>query len=548
MNRILIGTCLALVLAAAVPAAAQDEAPALDAKLGTWTRMVTTGSPEAQRYFDQGLVLCYAFNHEEALRNFRAAAEADPACAMAQWGIAYVHGLHINNPVMDEEASRAAYAAVTRARELAQASASPVERALIAALVERYAWPAPEDRTGLDRAYADAMRKVHAAYPADADVGALFAESLMDLRPWDLWTPDGAMQPGTDEIIAVLEGVLASTPDHPAANHFYIHTMEASPQPERARASADRLRDLTPDASHLVHMPAHIDIRLGDYDAAVKANQRAVEADKLLLAQGGGQGFFALYRAHNYHFLAYAAMFDGRREVAMTAARDMVASLPLELVRAFPDFLDAFIEVPVHVMVRFGMWEEVLAEPVPPADLQMSRATWHYGRTMALSALGRVDEAAAEFARLREAAAAVPESRTMGNNPATTVLAIGLKLAEGELEYRRGNHDRAFTLLGEAVAMDDDLRYDEPWGWMQPVRHALGALLLEQGRVAEAEAVYRADLVRHPGNGWALLGLEECLRRSERPAEADESGKAARTAFARADIQPGASCYCRTGS
>lgn len=547
MSRIVIRTCLALVLAAAVQAVAQDTAPALDADLGVWSRTVTTDSPEAQRYFDQGLVLTYAFNHEEALRNFLAAAEADPAFAMAQWGIAYVHGLHINNPVMDEEASRAAYEAVTRARELAQVSASAVERALIAALVERYAWPAPEDRTPLDLAYAEAMREVHAAFPADADVGALFAESLMDLRPWDLWTPDGVMQPGTDEIIALLEGLLAANPDHPAANHFYIHTMEASPQPERARAAADRLRGMVPDASHLVHMPAHIDIRLGDYDAAVKANQRAVEADKLLLAQGGGQGFYALYRAHNYHFLAYAAMFDGRREVAMQAGRDMVASLPVELVRAYPDFLDAFVEVPIHVMVRFGLWEEVLAEPVPPADLQMSRATWHYGRTMALSALGRVDEAAAEFGYLQHACAAVPESRTMGNNPASTVLAVGLLLAEGELEYRRGNHDRAFTLLREAVVLDDELRYDEPWGWMQPVRHALGALLLEQGRLAEAESVYREDLARHPGNGWALLGLQECLRRSERLAEADTTAKAARAAFARADVVAASSCYCRTG-
>lgn len=539
--------CLLLFVAAATPAAAAP--PALYDDLGAWRRPVTTASPEAQRYFDQGLVLTFAFNHEEARGFYAAAAALDPACAMAQWGIAYVLGPHINNPVMDEEASRDAFAAVARARELAAAgNVTAVERDLIDALALRYAWPAPEDRTALDEAYAAAMREVRTAHPEDPDVLALAAEALMDLRPWDLWTATGQMQPGTQEIITVLEDALALAPDHPGANHFLIHTMEASPWPERAADAADRLRHLVPDAGHLVHMPAHIDIRTGRYAAAVAANQRAVATDKRLLARGGGRGFFTLYRAHNYHFLAYAAMFDGRREVAMQAAREMVDNLPLETVRAFPDFLDAFVPVPIHVMVRFGLWAEILHEPAPPEDLQMAMATWRYGRTMALSSLGRVAEAEEEFAAFRAAAAAVPETRMVGNNDAATVLAVGLLLAEGELEYRRGDHERAFALLREAVTKDDELRYDEPWGWMQPVRHALGALLLEQGRVPEAEAVYRADLLRHPDNGWALLGLEECLRRGGRAAEAAATEQARRTAFARADIVAKASCYCRTGS
>lgn len=424
---------------------------------------ITTPSAEAQRWFNQGLTLCYGFNHAEAIRSFEQAALADPDCAMAQWGIAYAWGPHINNPAMDDQANTAARAAADRAMALRK-RATPAERALIEALDRRYAQPVPEDRAELDRAYADAMRKVWHSRRDDPDVGALFAESLMNLRPWDLWTADGKMQPGTDEIIATLETVLALEPRHPAANHFYIHTMEASPTPGKALPAADRLRDLVPWAGHLVHMPAHIDIRLGRYSAAATANQKAIAADREYVEKAGREGFYTIYRAHNYHFLAYAAMFDGRRDLALEAA-----------------------------------------------------------------------------------SAAVPESRFMGNNPSREILAVGLPLAEGELEYRRGRHDRAFALLREAVARDEALRYDEPWGWMQPVRHALGALLLEQDRVAEAEAVYREDLERHPDNGWALTGLAECLERSGRNDEVGKARAKVAEAWALADERPAVSCYCRRG-
>lgn len=507
---------------------------------------ITTSSAEAQSWFNQGLTLCYGFNHAEAIRSFEQAAQEDPDCPMAQWGIAYAWGPHINNPAMDEQANAAARTAADRAMALRQ-RATPTERALIEALDRRYAQPVPEDRAPLDRAYADAMRAVWQARRDDPDVGALFAESLMNLRPWDLWTADGKMQPGTDEIIATLESVLAMEPLHPAANHFYIHTMEASPTPEKALPAADRLRVLVPWAGHLVHMPAHIDIRLGRYTAAATANQKAIAADLAYVEKAGREGFYTIYRAHNYHFLAYAAMFDGRRDLALEAAREMVREIPLEIVRAFPDFLDGFPAVPYHVMVRFGMWDEMLAEPQPPLDLPVMQAMWRYGRTMALSSLGRVDEAATEFAALQAASEAVPESRFMGNNPSREILAVGLPLAEGELEYRRGRHDRAFALLREAVARDEALRYDEPWGWMQPVRHALGALLLEQGRVAEAEAVYREDLARHPDNGWALTGLAECLERRGGKDEAAKARTRVATAWALADERPEVSCYCRRG-
>jgi tetratricopeptide (TPR) repeat protein len=548
VRLILLGCLVAvsIVLLSGGIAGPQVSAPLFD-DLGTVHRAVTTSSEQAQRYFDQGLVLYFAFNHQEATRSFTAASELDPRCAMAYWGIAMCAGPNINNPVMDEAASNTAYEAIQKAISQEE-HASPLEHDLIRALATRYVSPPPEDRSGLDSAYAAAMREVWRAHRKDADVGSLFAESLMDLRPWDLWTPDGVQQPGTAEVIEILETVMAIAPDHPLANHLYIHTMEASLTPEKAAPSADRLRNLVPGAGHLVHMPAHIDIRLGRYDNAIRANQQAIRADLGYVGIVGREGFYTLYRAHNYHFLAYAAMFDGQKELALTAAREMVAEIPLELVRQFPDFLDGFMAVPIHVMVRFGMWDQILREPKPPEDLEVTMAFWRYGRTVAFSVLGRVDEALEEMEALNLAYEAVPESRLIGNNTALVVLDIGRPMAEGELEYRRENYDRAFELLREAVRRDDELRYDEPWGWMQPARHALGALLVEQGKLGEAEAVYREDLRIHPENGWALHGLAECLRRTEREKEADEVDALYRKSWARSDIIIHASCYCRTKS
>jgi tetratricopeptide (TPR) repeat protein len=539
-----LGHLVAATIIVLAGVASAGEEPIFE-NLGSIHRTVTTSSDEAQRYFDQGLTLYFGFNHEEATRSFEAAATLDPDCAMAYWGIAVAAGPNINNPEMDEETSRAAYKAAQHALTLID-GCTDAERALIDAVAARYAPEPPEDRTHLNQAYADAMAGAWEAHPDDADVGALYAESLMDLRPWDLWTPDGEPQPGTLDVVAVLERVLELAPMHAGANHFYIHTMEASPTPEKAVPSADRMRDLVPGAGHLVHMPAHIDIRLGHYDNAIKANQKAIEADLAYIQEVGRGGFYTLYRAHNYHFLAYAAMFDGRRGLAMKAARDMIGEISLELVRAYPDFLDGFIAVPYHVMVRFGLWNDILNEEKPPEDLVATIAFWHYARTVALSVLGRTDEATKEFALLKQAYEQVPESRTIGNNPARVVLDIGLPMAEGELEYRKGNTDRAFELLREAVRRDDELRYDEPWGWMQPARHALGALLVEQGKYDEAEAVYREDLRIHPKNGWALHGLAECLRKTGREKESEEVDAAYRQSWARSDIRIKGSCYCRT--
>ncbi len=508
-------------------------------------RPITTRSADAQLAFDQGLLACFGFNHEEAIASFRHAAECDPAAAMPWWGQALAAGPNINNPDLDDAANQAATKALAEARERV-GNASQVERDLIDALAKRYANPPPTDRRALDLAYASAMREVWKKHASDADVGALFAESLMDLRPWDLWTKDGKPQPETPEILATLEAVRTIAPAHPGALHYTIHSLEASGDPGRALPAADRLRDLAPEFGHLVHMPSHIDIRVGHYEAAIRANQRGIDADLRYVARVGRGHRYDVYRAHNYHFLAYAAMFDGQSKVAIEAARTLVKEVPREMVLAMPQFLEAFLTMPYAPLVRFGRWEEILAEPEPAAALKSAVAMWHHARGMAFSATGRVDEAARELAAFEKQLATLPATYLFGNNPSKVVLAIGVPLLQGELEYRRGHFDRAFELLRDAVKQDDQLRYDEPWGWMQPVRHALGALLVEQGQIAEAREVYDIDLERHPENGWALHGLAECLHRSEREMEAADVEARFAKAWARADVKLRGSCFCRT--
>jgi tetratricopeptide (TPR) repeat protein len=511
--------------------------------LSKYHREITAKSDEAQDYFDQGLALYYGFNHEAAIKSFQQVIALDSNCAMAWWGQAISAGPNINNPAMDSLAKVLAWETVLKAKSHTQ-HATDLEKGLINALSKRYAWPAPENRKPLDSAYANAMREVYRAYPADPDVGALFADALMNLRPWDYWTFGGGSNPGTEEIVEVLEHVLGSMPDHPGACHFYIHTMEASPYPERALAAADSLRNRIPGAGHLVHMPSHIDIRLGQYNAAIEANQKAIIADSTWVQSGG---FYTIYRAHNYHFLAYAAMFNGQKDIALRAAYAVPDQIPVELVRAFPDFLDGFYAVPTHVLVRFGMWEEILAQQKPPDDFYLADAFWHYGRVVAFSALGRVDEATSEYDSLKIAYARVPESRLVGNNTGLTVLDIGLYMAKGELEYRKGNYNEAFDYLRTAVQKDDSLKYDEPWGWMMPVRHALGALLLEQELFTEAEEVYKNDLELHPSNGWALKGLASIYHKIGNQEEATKTDALFSQAWSSSDIAIKASCYCSKG-
>ena len=515
--------------------------------LGAHTRKITTESPDAQRYFDQGLNLLFAFNHDEAIRSFREAARLDPECAMAWWGIAAANGPHINNPVVPPERSAAAWEALVRARAAAPRS-TRVERALIEAQGARWAEPPAEDRAPLERAYADAMRAVWQMYPRDTDVGALFAESLMDLRPWDLWTPEGTAQPGTDEVLRALEAVMLTNPRHPLALHLYIHAVEMSPNPEKADLAVDRLRDLTPGLGHLVHMPSHIDVRRGRWVPAITANEKAMEADRRYGAQVPTQGFYRLYMSHNHHMLAYAAMMIGRSSAAIGAIDEMVARMPDDWRKEYAAIADGFFAMPLEVRLRFGKWDEILAAPEPEEFLPIARAMRLQARGIALAAQGKTSEARAEQKAFEAARAAVPADAIFGNNIAADILSVAAAMLEGEIAYREGKTDAGLAALRRAVDAEDRLRYDEPPDWILPVRHALGASLLQSKKPAEAEAVFREDLRRLPDNGWSLFGLGRALRLQGKDADAAEVEARFKEIWAGADLELKSSCFCQPGA
>ncbi|HEX5104827.1 MAG TPA: hypothetical protein VFV87_13495 [Pirellulaceae bacterium] len=533
-----------LAAAAGASAAETPPKPPLFEGLGTVGRTVTTASPEAQRYFNQGLCFLFAFNHDEAIRSFRQAAELDPSCAMAWWGVSLANGPHINNPVVPPERAKAAWEALAKARETA-AKASQTEQALIAALAKRYADPQPEARKPLDEAYAAAMRDVWKAHPDEADIGALFAESLMDLRPWDLWQEDGQPQPGTEEVVSTLEAVLKIAPNHPLALHLYIHAVEASPQPERAVDEADRLRNLQPGLGHLVHMPSHIDVRLGTWAKAIAANQKAIAADRKYREQSPEQGFYRLYMAHNHHMLAYGAIMRGQSELAISSINDMAKGIPPQWIKDNAGLADGFTAMPLEILVRFGRWDEVLAVPEPPEFLPIARALRHCSRGIALAAQGEIEKAKIEQAAFLAAQAKLPEEAHFGNNTGADILAVAEHLLAGEIRYREGKTEIAFAELREAVKREDALRYDEPPDWIHPVRHALGAILLAEGKAAEAEKVYRSDLAKLPHNGWALFGLARSLEmQGQRDAAAKVQAQFEQV-WSDADVTITSSCYCQ---
>jgi tetratricopeptide (TPR) repeat protein len=520
--------------------------PPLFEGLGRHTRKVTTTSTEAQRYFDQGIAFMSAFNHDEAERSFAHAAALDGACAMAHWGIAMANGPHINNPEVDAPHAKTAWAALQRARAAA-GGATKVEKDLIDALGKRYADPQPADRKALDVAYAAAMRTAHEAHPDDVDVAAWFAEALMDLRPWDYWTPDGKPQPGTDEIAAVLEATLRKDPDLPLGNHLYIHLVEASSEPGKADAAADRLRDLAPGLGHLVHMPSHIDIRRGRWSKAIITNERAIAADDRYTKLSPKQGFYNLYMGHNRHMLAFAAMMLGQSEKALTAIRAMVAAIDPAWARENALVADGLLAMPVEVLMRFGRWEEILAAEEPAEHFPLSRSLRHYARGVAFAAQGDATKARAEHLALRESRQKIPKDAKFGNNSALDLSGIAESVLAGEIAAREGKMDAAIASLRDAVKREDALLYDEPPDWIQPVRHALGATLVRAGKASEAEAVYREDLKRNTENGWALFGLERALRMQKKTDEA----KAAAARFAKvwesADVKLSSSCFCLPG-
>lgn len=515
--------------------------------LGSYTRKVTTNSPKAQRYFKQGLAFLHGFNHGAAIRSFQEAARLDPKCAMAHWGIALACGPHINQPVVPPPAAEMAWQELTLAQQNAP-QASPVERDLIDALSHRYANPQPQDRVPLDQAYADAMRKVWQKYPNDLDVGAFFAEAMMDLRPWNQWTPEGQPTPGTDEILATLDAVLKMNPKHPFANHLYIHAVEASPHPERAIPAADRLVKLQPGLAHNVHMPSHIDIRTGRWQQAIDKNINAVAADRRYRKiVGPPTGFLPVYVAHNRHMLAYAAMMTGQRELAMKHIRAMVAELPADFLKENALQAESFVAMPLEVMARFGMWDEILTEPDRYPDYCAgTRALHHAVRAIAYAARGDTENARKAQAIFTERAKLVPKEATVSNNTAETILALATRMVEGEILIRENKLDAGIAELREAIKLEDALNYDEPPGWLIPIRHSLGATLMQNMRYADAEQVYREDLARLPENGWSLFGLTSSLRAQKKnAAEVAATNAKFKKLWAKADTKITSSCLCQ---
>lgn len=539
--------------------------------LGAYSRPTSTRSAEAQVWFDRGLVWTYAFNHEEAVTCFERAIALDEGFVLAYWGAAYAIGPNYNKDweafeerELDESLTRAVDFIAGAKRHLDQAD--PLERALVDALSQRYqAKELPEDPSRWNEDYVEAMRRVHAEHPDDLDVATLLGDALMNVTPWELWdqrTGEPAAGAHTVEARRVLEGAMAREGgmDHPGLLHFYVHLIEMSSEPERALEASDRLRVLVPDAGHLLHMPTHIDVLCGDYRRVVNSNAAAIAADEKYANAAGGLNFYTLYRSHDYHFRIYGAMFLGQSKVALETSDRLAAALPEELLRVesppMADWLEGFVPMRQHVLIRFGMWDEIIATPLPE-DRELfcvTTAMIHYSKGVAYAATGRIAESEREREEFRAALEAVPESRTLFNNTCRDILAVASSMLDGELEYRRGNHDEAFRHLRRSIELDDGLPYDEPWGWMQPTRHAYGALLLEQGRVEEAAAAYAADLgfdqtlpraCQHPNNVWSLHGYYECLLELGDAEAARIIKPQLDAAIARADVPIKASCFCR---
>ncbi len=503
--------------------------------LGSHHRPITTQSREAQDYFDQGLRLTYGFNHDEAARSYAKAAALDPNCAICFWGTALTLGPNYNVPLLAERA-KTAWDAITRAQALA-AKASPVEQALIAALAKRYKGPEYLDPTAMqpyNEAFATAMREVAKRFSDDNDVVVLFAEAMMNVRPWKLWTPQGNPEPGTMELIGALETVLSRAPSHPGANHYYIHAIEASTYPEKAIPMADRLGQLMPGAGHMVHMPAHIYQRVGRYADASDVNRKAIESDKRYLARTTPPGYYPFYISHNYGFLAYSASMEGRSAEALAASSLAAKAIPTHVVCSMPG-MDFFLAEPLLVMVRFGRWNELLQVEPPAEKYSVLRALWHHARGMALASTNNVNDAKTEWETLRTLAKNLPEDRLAGLNSGRRVLDLAAKVLEARIAQAKGRPE-AVELYREAVTIEDGLAYNEPADWFYPTRHYLGAALLDAKRFKEAEVVYRADLLKHPANGWSLYGVWQSLNAQQRKKESDAAEQQFRTAWARADF------------
>ncbi len=504
--------------------------------LGSLHHPITTRSPMAQKYFDQGLRLTYGFNHDEAIKSYTEAIRHDSTCAMCYWGIAYALGPNINLP-MDTSLVKPAWEAVQNARKYS-AGATPKEQAYIRALAQRYAPRPSGSRAALDSAWSNAIGEVARRFPKDDDAVTLYGESLMDLRPWNYWTNGGeAKAPSTRTQLALLERVVNRSPNHPGACHFYIHAIEASPEAAKALPCARRLGSLMPGAGHLVHMPTHIYIKLGQWDLAAEHNVHAVHADESFINERHPTGVYPIaYYPHNYHVLWYALNMLGRSEASIEAARQIVAKVPAEVVRQVPP-LEYFSPSLLFSLARFSKWDEILRQPAPPAHLRYTSGIWHYARGLAHTARGRLDSAALALDSVEAIAAAVPAEQTANLNSVKALLGIAGNHLAGEIAAKRGRTDLAVDQLQKAIALEDELIYDEPPAWYLPMRQALGRVLLAGGRAAGAEKAFREDLVRRPNNGWSLHGLAQSLRAQNRAREAAEAEGRFKKAWRQADFE-----------
>lgn len=513
--------------------------------LGEAHRAVTTSSPDAQSYFDQGLRFMWSFNHDEATRSFAKAAQIDPQCASCFWGLALTVGPNYNLPFMKAERASVAFDALGRAERNA-ARASPVERSLIAALAKRYPNSQPLDATQalpVLTAYAEAMGSVAREFPQDLDVQTLYAESLMNLNAWRLWGADGTAAPGTQQIVSILESVLARDPRHMGANHYYVHALEASPHPEKALASAARLPELAPSAAHLVHMPAHIFHPLGRYEEAAAANRQASLVDERYTARTHPPDYYPVaYTAHNYQFLAYSAAMEGRRAETLAATERSRQTASDDMLLDMPG-MDWYVAESYAGLVRFGLWQEMLALPAPNPKLSGLVGGYMFGRAVALAATDHLSESRAALRQLRDFATSVPADALAGQNTMKDVLAVAIPMVEARIAEAEHRPQDAIPLLRRAVAAEDRLAYDEPKDWFFPVRHILGAALLRAGAAREAERVYREDLRKNRANGWSLCGLATALEGQGKAAEAAKIRKQFEEAWRHSDIVLTASAF-----
>ena len=545
----LIGCALLFFGGGVVVAASSDATkPPLFAGTGAHTRAITGAKPETQRYFDQGVAFITGFNHDEGLRAMEYAVQLDSECAMAWWGMALACSPHINNTGVSAERAKRAREALVNAEKFA-APCTPAERALIRAMGTRFSEDAKAKRGPLDEAYADAMREVWKAHPNDADICAWAGDARMMLRPWDLWRKNGEPQPGTEEVVAALDAALRLNPRHPLANHLAVHAHEASAQPERGDAAANRLREITPGLGHMVHMSSHIDVRRGRWQEAIVANTQAIAANRQYRETAGRPlSGYLNYMGHDYHMLTYAAMMSGQSALAAQTMRDLFAQMPPEWKRE-SDIGDGYFAMHFDVMKRFGQWDKILAEREPIARYTHARAWRYLARGIARAAQGDPMGARAEERDFAAARAQIPAGAMYRKNPLADIMEIAARLLDGEILLREGKIDAALAALQAAVEREDKLRYAEPPAWAQPVRQALGAALLQRNRLVEAEQVYREDLARTADNGWSLFGLAQCLRLQKKNADEAAALEARfKQVWAHADVTLTSSCFCQPGT